>query len=145
MRHDTATEPPPLAEGTRPVPLDETADTGTLLCPTLPPDLHYVDDAQPGIRRRQLRGKFAYFAPSGERIRDEEEIRRINKLAIPRPIGTSGCPDPQGISRPRDAMPADASSIVTIRAGGKSATATSTSACWSSAKPCPLRRDLKST
>ena len=40
-------------------------------------------------------------------------------------------------------MPADASSIVTIRAGGKSATATSTSACWSSAKPCPLRRDLE--
>ena len=97
MRHDTATEPPPLAEGTRPVPLDETADTGTLLCPTLPPDLHYVDDAQPGIRRRQLRGKFAYFAPSGERIRDEEEIRRINKLAIPPAYPDVWiCPDPQG-------------------------------------------------
>src|SRR3546814_20900530 len=58
-------------------------DTGTLLCPTLPPDLHYVDDSQPGIRRRRLRGKFVYFEPTGERIRDEEEIRRINKLAIP--------------------------------------------------------------
>src|SRR3546814_503792 len=72
-------------------------DTGTLLCPTLPPDLHYVDDSQPGIRRRRLRGKFVYFEPNGERIRDEAEIRRINKLAIPpayRDVWI--CPDAQG-------------------------------------------------
>ncbi|MBD9484277.1 DNA topoisomerase IB [Pseudomonas sp. PDM14] len=74
---------PPLAEGTRPVPESEACDTGTLLCPALPPDLRYVDDRQPGIRRRKVRGKFAYFAADGERIRDEEEIRRINQLAIP--------------------------------------------------------------
>lgn len=98
MRNDTMMdEPPPLAEGTRPIPADEAGDTGTLLCPTLPPDLHYVDDSQPGIGRRLQRGKFAYFEPNGERIRDEEEIRRINKLAIPPAYRNVWiCPDPQG-------------------------------------------------
>ncbi len=98
MRNDTLMDDPvPLAEGARPVPADETGDTGTLLCPTLPPDLHYVDDSQPGIRRRRQRGKFVYFEPNGERIRDEDEIRRINKLAIPpayRDVWI--CPDAQG-------------------------------------------------
>nr|WP_031323489.1 DNA topoisomerase IB [Stutzerimonas stutzeri] len=87
----------PVADGLRPVPADESSDTGTLLCPTLPPDLHYVDDAQPGVSRRKQRGKFIYFKPNGERIRDEEDIRRINKLAIPpayRDVWI--CPDPQG-------------------------------------------------
>jgi len=32
----------------------------------LPPELHYVDDRKAGISRRRLRGKFAYFLPSGE-------------------------------------------------------------------------------
>ncbi|MCG8908006.1 DNA topoisomerase IB [Pseudomonas sp. DP-17] len=49
----------------------------------LPPDLHYVDDSLPGISRRLLRGRFAYFDPGGERIRVESEIERINRLAIP--------------------------------------------------------------
>src|SRR5690606_39159910 len=55
------------------------------------------DDRQPGIRRRRLRGRFAYFDAAGERIRDAEEIRRINALAIP-PAYTDVwiCPDPQG-------------------------------------------------
>jgi len=89
--------PPPLADGERPLPADERGDTGTALCPVLPPDLHYVDDRQPGIRRRRLRGRFAYFDAAGERIRDAEEIRRINALAIP-PAYTDVwiCPDPQG-------------------------------------------------
>src|SRR5690606_40093121 len=46
-------------------------------------DLHYVDDSQPGISRRRLRGKFVYFNPQGERIRDPVEVRRIDQLAIP--------------------------------------------------------------
>lgn len=88
---------PPLAEGIRPIPTDEQPDTGTALCPPLPADLHYVDDRSPGIGRRILRGKFAYFLPTGERIRDATEISRINKLAIP-PAYTDVwiCPDPQG-------------------------------------------------
>lgn len=87
----------PLAEGIRPVPDDELGDTGTALCPTLPADLHYVDDCSPGISRRVLRGKFAYFRPNGERIHDSAEILRINKLAIP-PAYTDVwiCPDPMG-------------------------------------------------
>lgn len=97
MALDDTAGAPPLAEGTRPVPLDEGDDRGTLLCPTLPPDLHYVDDTQPGIRRRIVRGKFAYFDPQGERIRDQDEIDRINKLVIPpayRDVWI--CADPQG-------------------------------------------------
>lgn len=86
-----------LAEGIRPVPVDEQCDTGTALCVELPPDLHYVDDSGPGISRRVLRGKFVYFMPDGERIRDTDEIQRINKLAIP-PAYTDVwiCPDPRG-------------------------------------------------
>jgi DNA topoisomerase-1 len=60
-------------------------------------DLRYVDDSRPGITRRQLRGHWAYFSPSGARIRDEEEVRRINKLAVP-PAYTNVwiCTDPNG-------------------------------------------------
>ncbi|MHA6493012.1 DNA topoisomerase IB [Pseudomonas borbori] len=65
--------------------------------PELPRDLHYVDDSQPGISRRLLRGKFCYFNPQGQRIRDEQQIARINALAIPpayRDVWI--CTDPNG-------------------------------------------------
>jgi DNA topoisomerase-1 len=55
----------------------------TALTDVLPPDLHYVDDTQPGITRRKLRGKFCYFDPAGQRITDPDEIKRINALAVP--------------------------------------------------------------
>ena len=63
----------------------------------LPPDLHYVDDTQPGIRRKRLRGKFCYFDAVGERIKDADEIKRLNALAVP-PAYTDVwiCADPQG-------------------------------------------------
>jgi len=65
--------------------------------PPLPPDLSYVDDGEAGISRKRLRGKFAYFLPSGKRIRDPDEIQRINKLAIPPAYEDVWiCPDPQG-------------------------------------------------
>ncbi|MBA1245126.1 DNA topoisomerase IB [Pseudomonas japonica] len=65
--------------------------------PALPPDLHYVDDSQPGIRRRKLRGKFAYFNPDGTRITDPEEIKRINALVIPPAYQDVWiCPDARG-------------------------------------------------
>lgn len=41
----------------------------------LPSDLHYVDDTQSG--------KFCYFDPQGQRITDQDEIKRINALAVP--------------------------------------------------------------
>ena len=63
----------------------------------LPPDLHYVDDTQPGIRRKRLRGKFCYFDAAGQRIDDADEIKRLNALAVP-PAYTDVwiCADPQG-------------------------------------------------
>jgi DNA topoisomerase-1 len=63
----------------------------------LPPDLHYVDDTQPGLTRRKLRGKFCYFDASGQRITDPDEIERINALAVP-PAYTDVwiCADPRG-------------------------------------------------
>ncbi|GFM57883.1 DNA topoisomerase I [Pseudomonas cichorii] len=61
------------------------------------PELHYVDDSQPGFTRKILRGKFAYFDTEGQRIRDEAEIQRINALVIP-PAYTDVwiCADPAG-------------------------------------------------
>ncbi|MCR8720587.1 DNA topoisomerase IB, partial [Pseudomonas syringae] len=38
-------------------------------------DLHYVDDTQPGLTRKILREKFAYFDTQGKRIKDESEIK----------------------------------------------------------------------
>ena len=69
----------------------------TVLTDALPADLHYVDDTQPGITRKKLRGKFVYFEPSGQRITDPDEIKRINALAVP-PAYTDVwiCADPRG-------------------------------------------------
>ncbi|MBA4360639.1 MULTISPECIES: DNA topoisomerase IB [unclassified Pseudomonas] len=69
----------------------------TALPDVLPPDLHYVDDTQPGITRKRLRGKFCYFDPAGQRITDPDEIRRLNALAVP-PAYTNVwiCADPRG-------------------------------------------------
>ena len=69
----------------------------TVLTDALPSDLHYVDDTQPGITRKKLRGKFSYFEPSGQRITDPDEIKRINALAVP-PAYTDVwiCADPRG-------------------------------------------------
>jgi DNA topoisomerase-1 len=69
----------------------------TALPDGLPPDLHYVDDSQPGITRKLLRGKFCYFDSAGQRITDPDEIKRINALAVP-PAYTDVwiCADPRG-------------------------------------------------
>ena len=45
--------------------------------------LHFLDDSTPGISRRLLRGKWAYFAPDGSRIADAEEVARLNRIALP--------------------------------------------------------------
>jgi DNA topoisomerase-1 len=77
-----------------------------------PGKLNYVRDDCAGISRRQLRNatpkssvksasrpsiRFAYFLPDGTRLRDVDEIRRINALAIP-PAYTNVwiCCDPDG-------------------------------------------------
>jgi DNA topoisomerase-1 len=65
--------------------------------PALSADLRYVDDSRPGIRRKRMGGRFAFFDAKGARIKDEQEIIRINKLAVP-PAYTDVwiCPDPRG-------------------------------------------------
>jgi DNA topoisomerase-1 len=59
--------------------------------------LTYVDDRLPGISRKIVRKHFQYFDPSGQRITDQAEIKRINALVIP-PAYTNVwiCPDPDG-------------------------------------------------
>ncbi|WP_423236655.1 DNA topoisomerase IB [Burkholderia multivorans] len=59
--------------------------------------LRHVDDRQPGYTRRRVGNGFAYYTQDGERIRDPDEIARINALAIP-PAYTDVwiCADPCG-------------------------------------------------
>lgn len=45
--------------------------------------LQFADDTVPGITRRQIRGKWVYFAPDGTRIKDRDEIDRLNAIALP--------------------------------------------------------------
>ena len=45
--------------------------------------LRYVSDSTPGFSRRRYGKSFVFFDTAGERIRDEAEIVRIRKLAIP--------------------------------------------------------------
>src|SRR5205823_10895038 len=59
--------------------------------------LQYVSDERPGYRRR-LNGKdFKYLDTEGKRIRDEQRVLRIKRLAIP-PACTDVwiCPSPTG-------------------------------------------------
>ncbi|HVF84084.1 MAG TPA: DNA topoisomerase IB [Sphingomicrobium sp.] len=61
------------------------------------PQLRHCSDDQPGISRQLIRGKWAYFDPSGERITDREEIDRLNKIALPPAyIDAWFCPYPNG-------------------------------------------------
>jgi DNA topoisomerase-1 len=45
--------------------------------------LRYVDDGVPGYSRRLVDGEFDYFDADGRPLRDEAELQRIRKLAIP--------------------------------------------------------------
>lgn len=49
----------------------------------LPVVLRYVDDTEPGIRRRRCGSGFAYLLPDGSPVRDPETLARIRALAIP--------------------------------------------------------------
>ncbi len=59
--------------------------------------LHYVDDGRPGYSRRPVRNGFEYLTPDGAVLRDEDEIARLRKLAVP-PAYTDVwiCLDPRG-------------------------------------------------
>lgn len=60
-------------------------------------DLTYVNDLEPGYRRRRAGTGFFYLDGKGERLRDEAQLARIRALAIP-PAWTDVwiCPDPAG-------------------------------------------------
>jgi DNA topoisomerase-1 len=45
--------------------------------------LQYVSDDRPGYTRKPLNGEFEYLDTQGKRIRDEQRILRIKRLAIP--------------------------------------------------------------
>lgn len=47
------------------------------------PDLRYVSDCLPGIRRERRGGRFVYRDPEGRIVRDPECLARIRRLAIP--------------------------------------------------------------
>jgi len=60
-------------------------------------DLAYVNDDEPGYRRRRAGRGFSYCDPDGARLRDEAALARIRALAIP-PAWSDVwiCPDPAG-------------------------------------------------
>ncbi|WP_347303402.1 DNA topoisomerase IB [Croceibacterium sp. TMG7-5b_MA50] len=65
------------------------ADTSTKLI--------FVDDELPGITRRKAGKGWAYFDPTGERIKDRDEIDRLNAIALPPAyVDTWFCPADNG-------------------------------------------------
>src|SRR5438093_12171567 len=45
--------------------------------------LHYISDDRPGYTRRGNNGEFKYLDTQGKRIREEQRLLRIRRLAIP--------------------------------------------------------------
>jgi DNA topoisomerase I len=63
----------------------------------MPSGLRHADDTRPGYTRKSLKDGFAYFDIEGKRIDDDDEIARINALAIPPAYADVWiCPDPRG-------------------------------------------------
>ncbi len=63
----------------------------------MPPGLRHADDSKPGYTRKRDKDGFVYVDLKGKRIDDEEEIKRINALAIPPAYEDVWiCPDARG-------------------------------------------------
>jgi DNA topoisomerase-1 len=63
----------------------------------MPPGLRHADDTKPGYTRKREKDGFVYVDLTGKRIDDEDEIKRINALAIPPAYEDVWiCPDPRG-------------------------------------------------
>jgi DNA topoisomerase-1 len=59
--------------------------------------LRYVTDGVRGITRKRHGGGWSYYAPKGAPIKDPEERRRLDSLAIPPAwVDVWICPDPNG-------------------------------------------------
>ncbi|MEP9361071.1 DNA topoisomerase IB [Sphingomonas sp. KR3-1] len=60
-------------------------------------DIVYVDDHTPGITRRKVRHGWGYWDAEGARIKDREEIDRLNAIGLPPAYHDAWfCPDPRG-------------------------------------------------
>ncbi|MGF6770732.1 DNA topoisomerase-1 [Paraburkholderia sp. GAS199] len=80
---------------TRPTQRNEAASEPALA--VMPPGLRHADDSKPGYRRQREKDRFIYLDVKGQRIDDEEEIKRINALAIPPAYEDVWiCPDARG-------------------------------------------------
>ncbi|WP_176057768.1 DNA topoisomerase IB [Paraburkholderia sp. BCC1876] len=81
-------------------PGDSAAQSATPAAPpAMPPGLRHADDTKPGYTRKRDSDKngFTYFDAAGKRIDDEDEIKRINALAIPPAYEDVWiCPDRRG-------------------------------------------------
>ena len=59
--------------------------------------LKFVDDSAPGITRKKMRIGWGYFTSDGQRIKDREEIERLNKIGMPPAYERCWfCPYPDG-------------------------------------------------
>jgi DNA topoisomerase-1 len=77
--------------------LRHVADPEQACAASMPPGLRHADDTRPGYTRKLQKGEFVYFDLAGQRIEDEDEIARINALAIPPAYENVWiCPDPRG-------------------------------------------------
>ncbi|HZZ12691.1 MAG TPA: DNA topoisomerase IB [Paraburkholderia sp.] len=74
---------------------EDTAPQGTAT--VMPAGLRHADDTKPGLTRKREKDGFVYFDRDGKRIDDEDEIKRINALAVPPAYEDVWiCPDPRG-------------------------------------------------
>lgn len=63
----------------------------------MPPGLRHADDTKPGYTRKREKDGFVYFDTKGTRVDDEDDIKRINALAIPPAYEEVWiCADPRG-------------------------------------------------
>src|SRR5471032_1937117 len=63
----------------------------------MPPCLRHADDTKPGYTRKRDKNGFVYFDTDGKRVDDEDDIKRINALAIPPAYEDVWiCADPRG-------------------------------------------------
>lgn len=59
--------------------------------------LRHSSDTEPGISRKRMGTYWAYFDPEGNRIRDRDEIDRLNAIALPPAYMDAWfCADPKG-------------------------------------------------
>jgi DNA topoisomerase-1 len=87
-----AAHPVPRSRGAARPPAEATTPE-----PELPPGLVYVSDDLPGIRRLRRGKGFVYLQSDGRPLRDERQLERIRRLAVP-PAYTEVwiCPSPRG-------------------------------------------------